>query len=987
MSRRLQATKSERELVKQICLASGFARDETTHMKYLFGSCSRPELLRRFPELGAFRDICCYWNMMMAPTRAALPELKQWRSHHAVLSWSVTDEGKFSVRGFGRVLEFFPEKEQESLLSQFKGLIGIAKPRVAPSAAQPSAFVDEVISTEDDVLYVKNLPDFGGRLSGHNAELLLQYLTAPYLRIPLLLSFFCDDMRLKALAVDELQDVLDACLFEPGPWLPDAPVPTPTMIPASREHLATPCGLLLNELVKSPEFTLTSIQRIVDCLLDFDEGRYSKSCAPYVLYGVRLLVRVEAHLNMMLDHRAWQKQLVHTRVSGTGGGSAVRGLQSHDPKLSKQHIRIIRTAANEIHWKLTGKVTKLLESWCTRCARQRMFTECCELWSHLAYTRANIQSMDRESARILLSAQVFLHCNQHDGDELSPEVLGDQPKEHIPRTELADVFQRHRCGVHLWLCEQPKEADGVLEAVLDVVSKQQQEFHYDKYETQAKQVDRHWIRGDGDFAGRYRPDTEFTDEELSSTSTYEGWLRFKTMESVGTEIDTMLGSLTLKREGLAVLPASITAMPDARLIFGGERPYGGIQAAPVQLSAQRRWLRLVGLRHDVQLWQPDARTISAEEMGFRRAFPSKLKDVEEWVADTWQSCIGNTLPPGSQCLWLRKEAVVGDMARLVGYLRAPSDDKDEPPLQLREVVVAKDPALVQIYDIVPYGRRWYPQLVWSSSDTLSMHDMPLMIQCDNRDERFFCGGSVAEPDTIAGVDPQLIVLRNLNAEIGEQTAIPARFLRGLLPDALLQAYEIWQSSKDGTLFGYERSPDADAPTLLQVKLQKIGGDDRAGFCTSAASAVIRRIPVIPTSGPPCMADYQASRPTHTLLNLQRAGLVADLAGVRQLFNRLENLSHILVWSELDINRSDRLSVDLIELPRLNLSFRRPARTARFLSVEYDGLCISNHRSEQVNAILAATGPAAILLESAAQELHVLMPVRLMNIGHGIGLCV
>jgi hypothetical protein len=136
-----------------------------------------------------------------------------------------------------------------------------------------------------------------------------------------------------------------------------------------------------------------------------------------------------------------------------------------------------------------------------------------------------------------------------------------------------------------------------------------------------------------------------------------------------------------------------------------------------------------------------------------------------------------------------------------------------------------------------------------------------------------------------------------------------------------------------------------------------------------------------------MADYQASRPTHTLLNLQRAGLVADLAGVRQLFNRLENLSHILVWSELDINRSDRLSVDLIELPRLNLSFRRPARTARFLSVEYDGLCISNHRSEQVNAILAATGPAAILLESAAQELHVLMPVRLMNIGHGIGLCV
>lgn len=47
-----------------------------------------------------------------------------------------------------------------------------------------------------------------------------RYLTAPYLRVPLLLSLFADATRVRALGSPELRDVLDACLFEPGPWQP-----------------------------------------------------------------------------------------------------------------------------------------------------------------------------------------------------------------------------------------------------------------------------------------------------------------------------------------------------------------------------------------------------------------------------------------------------------------------------------------------------------------------------------------------------------------------------------------------------------------------------------------------------------------------------------------------------------------------------------------------------------------------------------------------
>ena len=43
------------------------------------------------------------------------------------------------------------------------------------------------------MLHLRQLPDFDGHLRASKAELLLQYLTVPYLRIPLLLDFFDAD--------------------------------------------------------------------------------------------------------------------------------------------------------------------------------------------------------------------------------------------------------------------------------------------------------------------------------------------------------------------------------------------------------------------------------------------------------------------------------------------------------------------------------------------------------------------------------------------------------------------------------------------------------------------------------------------------------------------------------------------------------------------------------------------------------------------------
>jgi hypothetical protein len=961
----MQCGIGECELIKQVSLASGFSKDEETHVNYVYGD--RPELRRRFPELECFRDICFYWTLLMVPSSEELPDQRQWRSSDAVLRWAVTmKEGSrlVSVHAFGRQLSVRPSRATEStgLISRLKSVLGTSKPRVSPSGACPSALTSEQVETEDDVLYIRHLPDFGGRLTAHNVELLLQYLTAPYLRIPLVLSFFCDEMRMKALALTDVQDVLDACLFEPGPWLHNDTIAVPTSIPApTRDHLSTSCGLLFNELCHSPKFTVDAIEQMVDSLLDLDEGRFSKGSAPYIFCATRILVRLEGYLLTMLENYEWSTYS-GPKVSSSGGSSAVRGFQ--EIHQGDNGVAFIGKAAQNIRSKLFGRVTSLLESWYAGCVREHLIAECCEIWSHLAYTRANLQQMDKESARILLSSQLFLHCNTQDSD-IPSDV---PPRDRIAKTEIADVFQRHRVDVQKWLASNGHDADEVLEAALDVVAKQQQD-----QETNEISPARHWVTGSGEFVGRYRPDTELAQEheaQVLATSSYEEWLRFKTTESVGTEIDTQLGTVTLKREELQLLPPEVMAMADAKLVFGDRELRGSVQAAPVKISEHRQWLRLVGLRHDVMLWHEDTRTLSPDTMGFRRRFPGRLRKSESWIGKIWNECVGPEL--SDQRLFLSNDDVGGSMARLIGYLANPKEDGA--PLQLREVIVLADPPAVQIFNVMQHGRRWYPQLVWSSSATGCMHDMPLGLRASARvgcGEPSLCSGTFAETSTNVGVS--LVILRNMIAAVGEQTAIPDRFLHGLLPDALLHTYQFWQSD-DETLWGYERTPHTEKPSLLQVTLKRIGGSDRSGFCASLASAVIRRVPVLHSGASlPTLADFDRKRSVHTLLDVQHASSTSDLASLRIFVTRLDALSNILIWSEGNADAGDRLSVDLIEFPRLHLAFRRPARGSVFYSVEHDGLSISNRRSRRVNEILAAAGPTAILMESLSHEFYVLLP--------------
>jgi len=324
--RSMELGPGEATLLSQLATNLGFPKDGASLAGYLTGENSA--MLDLYPELGTFRDITFMFKAMMVPSGDALPELKAWTPQDAKLVWrfkppTETAAGELLVAGFGKgtmhcagwaddgeeegelVVAAHPRKR----LGFFEKLFKKApKPRLPPSPADASSLAKQDLQTEEDVLHLrtKDLPDFGGTLRASDSELLLQYLLAPYLRVPLLLRFFSEASHTAALAHPELQDVLDAAIFEPGLWQPNAPKPMPVTVPAeNRKHLATPVGLLFQELTHSPAVTLGCLQTLLDNALDMDAGRFSREGASAViLYAVRLSLSVEGYVRYLLSPAA-----------------------------------------------------------------------------------------------------------------------------------------------------------------------------------------------------------------------------------------------------------------------------------------------------------------------------------------------------------------------------------------------------------------------------------------------------------------------------------------------------------------------------------------------------------------------------------------------------------------------------------------------------------------------------------------------------------
>ena len=222
---------------------------------------------------------------------------------------------------------------------------------------------------------------------------------------------------------------------------------------------------------------------------------------------------------------------------------------------------------------------------------------------------------------------------------------------------------------------------------------------------------------------------------------------------------------------------------------------------------------------------------------------------------------------------------------------------------------------------------------------------------------------------------------------GTETFVPARFLHGLLPDSLLEAYQFWQGSST-ELTGYPIT--RGEATYIQVTLTLHGGSEvsasgGAGDTGSAAPswhALVRRLPLSHLQGSSRRSSPAAEPGSVTmegeellLLNVVNASRSSVLRRLGDWAMRLDNASHILVWSRSRGQIGEHCEVSLVQFPRLKANFVPKVDAdgvVRLYSMEHAGLFVSDKRSEALCKQLQGI-PQAVVLEDKHHQQFLFVP--------------
>ena len=1075
----------EARLIDQVCLQMGFNR-EVSECLAMYHSGELREFVDMYPEMVALRDIVFMFKLLMAPTSDDLPELARWKPIDAALSWGVTKrEGYFdlTVQAFGRSLFIQPWEAPEvdegrTPTTGWRNVFGGGffarmqdrRPRCPPSGANPSNLAGTRVDTEEDVLHLREVPTFDNLLKPSESELLLTYLTAPMIRLPLTMKLFAEPARVRALTHADIQSILDAVMFEPGPWAPPEQAIVPKEIPApTRAHMAMPTGLLMHELINCPAPLADSAEELLALSLELDTGRHDAPSAQGVMFAVRMLSRLLAFVEFIIKANSLDPDFT-TSVGYT------RGLEC-----SRQTLMSLEEVKMRMKKALFEKARPVLRRWLRHAVKKNAIRAACALHAHLAYMYywTPKSEINKEAASIILTAQQYIFVNYHfidtpDGSETTKRKLADTSSMSgvdtglgFAPTEMFDLFQRKRRSVLEWAAANPKDANSVLEHVVKALTTKKTSGSDSPRNVldvdDTLDAKRAWRRAPGTGgAGRfvsYVSDIPFADIVerdkrnaqmlLQNHQHYGEWLLETTLMAFDMEINTQVGEFTVRKNRLRHLEASIREMPDfiaalgpvlakrgiepshfQELSKGEELKIGDsgdvIHCAEVQNTEHRTWMRLVGLNHDIQLWDQDPRppvnentrpiesrikvNVNALDMLGRAVGAGGLEPCEEWIMALLNPIIKG---PGAGYLhgvelFLPSHTIRGPVARLAGTgapdnaasepwsfwkkktSDASADDErrmEEAKQLLTEVVVVREPPLVQVFRVESYGRRWRRSLVFASNASFCLADIdpdgqPILT---DENERFLLSAA-----RLGSRAPSLVVTRLLNGFVGRESFVPVRHLRGLLPQVLLEQYQFWRSENTGDLFGTANANAHHPNTMIHVRLAYEANGVLDGGHIVDARAIVRRLPTVGADGSPQLPALDGSyvEGQLTMVDLLYGPSLAgdngqSLLSLTKSLAAVEGLANSLVWSAkrgLENGPTQAVpeacDISRIELPRLGVSFNAIASggSIRLECEEHAGLFLAQRRNTALELLLTGL-PHALLLEARDGALSVLLSAR------------
>jgi hypothetical protein len=790
----LQAVASERVYAASDSEAHRLLDNNGYSIDRNFGS-SCFALHKNCPEFGPWRDVCFYMKFFLNPDENAFPaaQLYSYRANEAALHWDFNGQtGEYIVGArFGSSwpcsaqklfqLSCIPQPKKEKH-PQSTASKKDSKPATLryPSGCDVTLIVDDFVNqgedspvsinvkTEDDILHLRNLPTFDDSLTASDSELLLSFLTEPYLRIPLVLSFFATEDRIHSLKQPQLRGLLDAVLWEPGRFSSaemSARVPKEVPTP-SVELLATTHGLMLNELHRSPTVVLQSTIRLLKLALDLNTGHVKGSTTEIILFICRLASRIDSYVSFVIQMSEGTHQSMRRKL--------------RDFDISEETVAELKLGLTQIRSLLHGDLCSMIKNFSVAAYREykdstneetlSMNTRiiCC-LHSHLILASRNLPLSALDTSGIKNIMASFVHLNTRHSFNTGRHVDLPTTEYLIPETSLYETLQVQRRHLIQWcqplgfanadkqsalqvdmdaalaqlglhstgsseftpeetvvLCTKIAAINAQMQA-LPTVQQQGVDGSGTASPAQLNDImtDIQAITSDtGSFAG---PDTAAAVETAENWGFISGWancgrytvtshggvgdevLSVTADAGLGAEIDFQLATLTLKGQHVQALNEDVANMHDVKAVFGNE----SMQATTLQSAEHRVWYRLMGRGHDIQFWQSDdPRKFKEIPECFgeheRDYFEDLDKETEMWMARIFEPVRKAYFePPGQPPIrfLMRNEPAKDDAVTITMLAVHPRKNG-----AWKQVVICKAHSTVQVYELCSHGRRWHKSL-------------------------------------------------------------------------------------------------------------------------------------------------------------------------------------------------------------------------------------------------------------------------------------
>ncbi|GBG26808.1 Hypothetical Protein FCC1311_030302 [Hondaea fermentalgiana] len=611
-------------------------------------------LARDHPEYGLLRDMCCMYKFLSTMESRESELQRQRIASSEYVSWGLSFEdtsmeaGAFHTRrtflGGGlrwevvnyRGLDLDTADVQVTVFGDRKIFFG--EGLVVHSPADIGAILNHTgpqRPTEDDILHADALPNFGDTLSRQESEMVLSYLTVPYLRIPLVLAFFATGDRVTYLFNHEIQGLLRAVLFDASDWVPNGKQDRITTVPASKEYgfrsalqdtgsasrggrsygtpksavLGTADGLLLNELRHAPESTLRPLMKMLRSMNDLAEASVYSPDAALSLYLIELALDVQSFFLIV--------------------------------KVGEERER-------EMQDFLTGSCRTILKKWLKEAFENNDIQTSCMIHSYLALVWSNLRpdALDAENVSELMGSLCFVR-NWHGFGLGEPSALlgygSSSESSAPPEQRLTRFLQAHGVDTSrlapgsltkyigqnrpLYLRVGSKttrvpnlgkddelDANGQIKKRLLANVPEQKLFSMLQNQrgplvgflgrikaTSQEVFDQtltRIVRIGLDTKGATLGDNAvLMEDETSAGWTVESRGKFLSPDKEMT-LDIQAAQILWRNDELKPLPDSMTHFNDFHTIFGKRQLHCGIVAQ----QQHRNWVHVVGTQYDLKLW-------------------------------------------------------------------------------------------------------------------------------------------------------------------------------------------------------------------------------------------------------------------------------------------------------------------------------------------------------------------------------------------------